>query len=203
MKANRAYKKGEAFRDARLFVIACEGKETEPAYFQHFESISRRVKVKIVQPKEGEAWNSSPKWVLDRAAQYVSDIGLSEDDQLWLVMDLDRWELKTLHEIGQVCSEQPGWNLAISNPCFEVWLVMHLSDTLDFTETACQAWKTKLKGLAPDGYSPRKLLPLLQNAIARAEAVDKNPEHFMPESGTTKVYRLAKEILPFLDSSPR
>jgi hypothetical protein len=203
MKANRAYKKGEAFRDARLFVIACEGEVTEPEYFQYFQKVSQRVKVTIIKPKEGENWNSAPKWVLDRAASYAQDIGLSSDDQLWLVMDVDRWEIKTLHEIGDECSKQEGWNLAITNPCFEVWLVMHLADTSDFVETGCQAWKSKLKGLVQVGYSPNKLLPYLQEAIQRAEAVDKNPGHYLPEPGTTKVYSLAKEILPFIELPQR
>ena len=33
-RKNRGYKKGEPFRDARLFVIACEGEKREKEYFE-------------------------------------------------------------------------------------------------------------------------------------------------------------------------
>lgn len=69
-RKNRGYKRGEPFRDARLFVIACEGARREKEYFETLVAGRRRVIVKLLAPTGGQSGASSPEWVLDRAAAY-------------------------------------------------------------------------------------------------------------------------------------
>lgn len=42
MSKNRGYKRGEPFRDARLFLIACEGAVREKEYFERLGHGSQR-----------------------------------------------------------------------------------------------------------------------------------------------------------------
>lgn len=61
----------EAFRDARLIVIASEGKDTERIYFETLakEYANPRVHVRILERNEQEKNNSSPDFS-DRAIWY-------------------------------------------------------------------------------------------------------------------------------------
>ncbi len=111
-RRNRSYKRGEPFRDARLFIIACEGEKSEPNYFHTLCKGRRRLKLEILKPTDGE---SAPSWVLRRAKKYVKSYGLQRHDQLWLVLDRDRWKMEHLREIAQYCSNQ-NRNIALSNP---------------------------------------------------------------------------------------
>lgn len=87
-RLNRAYKKGEAHRDARLFVIVAEG-EREDAYFKCFNARNQRVFIKIV-PREQN--RSAPKFFLERVEKTIVSGGWTpkEDDLLWFVLDVDR-----------------------------------------------------------------------------------------------------------------
>jgi RloB-like protein len=134
MRKKRGYQRdtpADLVRDYKLFAIACEGAEREPMYFKLFGQLSSRIKVDIIEEASGDETStnkvnrSSPRWVLDRAASYVEKHGLIEEDELWLVIDVDRWG-NILQEIASHCDAQTNWHLALSNPCFEVWLYFHL-----------------------------------------------------------------------------
>lgn len=62
----------EAFRDARLIVIASEGKDTERIYFNALaeEYMSPRVHVHILERSDNEINNSSPEHVLKQLNDY-------------------------------------------------------------------------------------------------------------------------------------
>ena len=77
----------EAFRDARLIVIASEGKDTERIYFKALakEYTNPRVHVHILERSEDEQNNSSPEHVLKQLNDYKGHYELESDDELWLV----------------------------------------------------------------------------------------------------------------------
>lgn len=62
----------EAFRDARLVVIASEGKDTERIYFKALakEYANPRVHVHVLERSEDEKNNSSPEHVLKQLNDY-------------------------------------------------------------------------------------------------------------------------------------
>jgi len=103
-------------RDTRLIIIAAEGEKTEKQYFSVFQSL--RVQVKVLHTEEGL---SAPKHVFARLNEYRRAYDLKGDDQLWLVIDVDHWPQEMLSEIA-AGSVQKRFGLAVSNPCFEVWL---------------------------------------------------------------------------------
>ena len=83
----------EAFRDVRLIVIASEGKDTERIYFKALahEYANPRVHVHILERSEEEQNCSSPEHVLRQLNNYKSQYDLEADDELWLVIDKDKW----------------------------------------------------------------------------------------------------------------
>ncbi|MCB9053305.1 MAG: RloB domain-containing protein [Lewinellaceae bacterium] len=197
-RKNRGYKRGEPFRDARLFVIACEGAKREKAYFEALVRENQRVKVRVLAPEKDNAGYSAPKWVLDRAALYVEEYGLAADDQLWLVMDTDAWREENLREIIGHCREAASWHIALSNPCFEVWLFQHLAGLPKVPAKTCNELKQGLNELISGGYKVELFLGHLEAAIQRAAENDGNPGHEFPGEMETKVYLLARAIRNFL-----
>lgn len=97
----------EAFRDARLIVIASEGKDTERIYFKALakEYTNPRVHVHILERSEAEQNNSSPEHVLKQLNDYKEQYALEADDELWLVIDKDRWTEAMLSRVATECAQ--------------------------------------------------------------------------------------------------
>ena len=194
-RKNRGYKRDEPHRDARFFVIVCEGAKTEKEYFDFFDRLTQRLKFRILPP-ENDA--SAPRYSLSRAIEYEEDFGLTNRDQLWFVLDVYRWG-EALRRMNEECNKHTNWHLAISNPCFEVWLLMHFRDVTkkDTNGTACEPFKKALRR-QPDGYKAEKAAFRIEEAIQRAKTSDADPDHFMPNLPGTKLYQLAEQMLEYM-----
>ncbi len=88
---------------------------------------------------------SAPAHILQQLKNFKREFQLNADDELWLMVDVDRWGNKNLASV----SAQAGHNkfqLAVSNPCFEVWLYLH-HDDLDHQPIKAKVMKQKLRDL--------------------------------------------------------
>ena len=201
-KRNRAYKRGEPHRDARLFVIICEGAKREVAYFGFFQQFSRRIKFEPLPPKKNA---SAPKHFLTRAQEYVDTVRLNDNDSLWFVSDVDHWGENVLRNISEECKQRKNWHLAVSNPCLEVWLFVHINDIeglpslhkLPITKRSAPV-KQAVDDIIPGGYKVEVFAPRIEEAIQRAKISDTNPDHFIPNLPGTKLYQLAEQMLEYL-----
>jgi len=145
----------EAFRDARLIVIASEGKDTERIYFKALakEYTNPRVHVHILERSEAEQNNSSPEHVLKQLNDYKEQYALEADDELWLVIDKDRWTEAMLSRVATECSQEVAMHMALSNPCFELWLLLHLEDASSLTPEEQMLWlENRRKSKNADPY---------------------------------------------------
>lgn len=205
----------EAFRDARLIVIASEGKDTERIYFRALakEYTNPRVHVHILERSEDEQNNSSPEHVLKQLNDYKGHYELESDDELWLVVDRDRWTEAMLSRVATECAQDNFMHVALSNPCIELWLLLHLVDATLLTSEEEQLWmenRRKSKNADPylkvrlrqemgsyheSSYDAKMLIEHVDVAIARAEALDKNPADRWPQTLGTRVYLLAESVM--------
>lgn len=205
----------EAFRDARLIVIASEGKDTERIYFKALakEYTNPRVHVHILERSEDEQNNSSPEHVLKQLNDYKGHYELESDDELWLVVDRDRWTEAMLSRVATECAQDNFMHVALSNPCIELWLLLHLVDATLLTSEEEQLWmenRRKSKNADPylkvrlrqemgsyheSSYNAKMLIEHVDVAIARAEALDKNPADRWPQTLGTRVYLLAESVM--------
>lgn len=204
MRKKRGYKRDtplELLRDYKLFAIACEGRKREPEYLKLFEFLSPKVKVDLIEEivpenaMESAGTKSSPNWVLDRAVKYIEQEGLDKEDDLWFVMDVDRWKPEQLRLIAEHCQHYPNWHIAISNPCFEVWLYFHFRK--EFPKTGmetCKELKFEISTLTKGGYHPIKFLQEIDTAIKHAKRQDSDPTHFFPKLRETKIYQLVESM---------
>ncbi len=207
-RKKRGYKRlVEKKRDYRLFAIACEGSVRERDYFECFEVLSSRISVDLIADVDEDgnvvvSHNSSPDHVLQRAQVYANNTDLIDGDQMWIVVDVDRWPEEQLSILAQECYSR-GWNLAISNPCFEVWLCYHMEEDIpDGGEIKDSGYfKNHLSLLTIEGYSPEVYSPLAFNAIEVAKAKDTNPGMRIPLYKVTHVYRLMEQMKNFSSKS--
>ena len=185
-------------RDARLFVIATEGQETEKQYFSLFQNT--RVQVKVLST--GPDGLSAPKHVLERLVHFQQEAQLGDEDELWLMVDVDRQRGQFLDEVTQIARES-GCHLAISNPCFELWLLLHFAET-DPADTDCQSLEKRLQELL-DGYNKTKLKlshyrPHIADAVSRAKSLEHRPNLRWPHFPGTHVYKVVEKLLPYYKS---
>lgn len=193
---NRLYKKSTGkHRDARCFFIVAEG-EREENYFLWFEQKSKRIRVEIIA-KEGKA--SAPKHMLARLQKFLPENAIQPGDQIWFVLDVDRWKRESIDELQTLCSDYEGWATAISNPCFEVWLIFHLNTPIPDNIVKSKEFKQLLHSLTHGGYKVEHFAPKIQLAALNSSKADITAPHDYPDQiGTTKVYLLAEEMLKFL-----
>jgi len=190
-------------RDARIFVIATEGAVTEPAYFrglQEREVIDRaRVHIEVIATPREEG-SSAPKHVLGRLASFASRYRLLEGlDELWLVLDVDRWPAQQLSEVAQEATQRH-YDLAVSNPCFELWLLLHVADAPAgvHSSAACEVELHRVLGTynkARPDLATFARRSAVEAAITRARALDPDDASRWPHETGSHVYRLAARLL--------
>ena len=195
LRPTREYKKSKPHRDARLFVIIAEG-DREDQYFTYFNEINPRIRVAIV-PRDGG--KTAPKFFLERVDSFRKSGEWSADDkdELWFICDVDKWVRNQIDELFQICETEENWNLAISNPCFEVWLHHHSGGLPDNGES-CGELKTLLPTKKAGQFNINAFCLLIEEAFENARNADKHPNHYFPERMQTKVYKLANNMLALL-----
>ena len=186
-----------AVRDASLVVIASEDKYAVKQYFDRFRP--ERIQFKVLPTEDSR---SSPTNVKERLDKFKAEYATEPDDQFWLCIDTDHWSepnhIKNLMQVVQHC-RQKEYRLAISNPCFELWLLLHFQDCSPDSAVNCEQVESQLRQIS-GGYNKkhghRLLLDVdnVRQAVARAKLMD-NPADLIPQKPTTRVYLLIEELL--------
>ena len=125
-------------KEVYLISIAGEGK-TEEQYFDGIHNLdsSDIIKVERLEKKDRTDTKSHPNHVielLDERKEYWQEHGI-EANELWMVVDRDKQNVseEQLNAIIDKCKKE-GYNLALSNPAFELWLLMHISDLKEYSK---------------------------------------------------------------------
>lgn len=179
----------------KLFVIATEGKRTEQVYFEVFrgDEFRKNITIRVLPTKKGE---SAPKYVYERLRRYVRDIGVEAGDEVWAVVDVDQWGNDALDNLCLQCA-QSGFQVAASNPCFELWLLLHQEyPPRPQLAKACERELERLLGrYDKSDYDVDKLIPHLLIAIKHARRLDSNPADAWPRITATRVYLLVAKLI--------
>lgn len=120
------------------------------------------------------------------------------NDSAWLVVDTDRW---TVAERSVVVKEQThgDFRLAASNPCFELWLLLHFRDA--WPTVGGENLSTLLGGsdcfgnYFKNSYPVEMLGSRNQEAIKRAARSDDQNHSVWPSPGSTRVHHAVQAIL--------
>lgn len=163
--------KEESEEPEKVIIISCEGRNTEPEYFNNLkiilkDRISAVIDVRVV-PKDDN--KSSPEDVVCKLDEYLLEKYdyKYEYDQLWVVWDREKVDSrkKEILKMLPKCKEK-NYNIALSNPLFEFWLLMHLVDITIYSKEDLFANKQisqkrkyidkELSNLLDNGFNKKK-----------------------------------------------
>lgn len=114
-------RRGTRAQRARILVVT-EGEVSEPEYLRGLSAYLRATGVRLSGPKV-KGTGRDPIRVVETALNlYEQD---KDYDHVWCVFDVDEHSRLT-DAISSAHSA--GFDCAISNPCFEVWLLWHFED---------------------------------------------------------------------------
>jgi hypothetical protein len=129
-RKRRPARRPQLLEPRERILVLCEGENTEPQYIHGFRRWCRNPLVEIVIPnthgvpltlvREAKKLRDDAQ---DRAKREHDDF--LAYDQVWCVFDIDEHP-----HLSETLDMAKGNNieLAISNPCFELWLVLHFRD---------------------------------------------------------------------------
>ena len=164
-------------RPRRTFQIFCEGTRTEPEYLaalkrQPFVRDVASVDLRVDTGRSG----SVPRTLVSSAIQAKerAKAGGADVDEFWCVFDVE-WP-QNHPDLAPAIDEaaRAGIQVAVSNPCFELWLILHFRnqtgwlDSDDACRQRCAADRSPDKGIDPSKYMDR-----VAEAEERAKALAK------------------------------
>ena len=188
------FQRRHSFREPKkFFIIATEGECTERIYFNALKPPrDETIQLKVLPTKKG---HSDPREVLARLKSYEREAGSGQRDELWLVVDYDSWTEAALDEVSTAVAALPKYHLALSNPCFELWLVLHFRETSSPNPSQLQSILAKeLGSYSKNGYDVEPMKPKVAAAITRAQRMDTPPQEPWPRKPGTHVYRLVARL---------
>lgn len=241
---NKPVRKQNLKSSKRIF-ISCEGWVTEEEYFDRIMDLYKDIgyKIELISVREDliaipseertkeqtdELTSSSPEKLVENIDIFKSDpkkikkyrFDDHPDDEFWVVADVDKHTADS-HLSGWVdmmkeCRSKK-YKLAVSNPFFELWLLLHHDDanldTDDENNDAKWAVTDEHKYLSTDHFRKRLSdlgFPLISNkhinkdhyykekvkdAVRRASELDTPPCSDYPRKLGTTVYRLLESIV--------
>lgn len=202
---NRFFERKEASREAKSIYIFCEGAKREVQYFHYFKEIDSRINIEIYQLSAEE--NNSPNGLYEIATKLIVKSQQNPNpkyefidglDEVWFIVDTDTWGAN-LSELRDKCNIKEDWNIAQSNPCFEVWLYYHCfvdKPVLD-EMYKCSAWKEFLNRKIRGGFDSRKHPIYIKKAID-GSIKSFEEENGVPKIGSTEVHNLCQNIYPLI-----
>ena len=212
-------KRKEQYKNSKkIFMIACEGIATEPKYLKNMLNVLKRNKSigvgsDIIFAKHE---HSNPTGVLN---DLTTDSRYSPYYNCWIVIDRDDEENfgkgtggTSEQEFNSALqkADKEGVKVAFSNPCFELWVVLHFNyretavSRKEIQQTALELLRQhnfltnndKIKSMKTLDNLYECLLPYLDTAMKNAKTLDKK-NGITKENPCTHIYKLIEEVSLF------
>lgn len=175
--------------EKKRYLVFTEGEVTEK---QYLELLQQHIRSKIATFKT-IAVGGEPTKVLKSVEDMLDKIQHSSKsdkqyDALILIVDVDQHQ--RLQEVIQKCSNQQAIYLAVSNPCFEQWLLWHKVNQTKYMTSAhcvkeCSIQKITTKIHLAHNFPIRDYTIAVERAVAawkqyRVNDIGPNPSSAMP-----------------------
>lgn len=211
------YSKRQPSKNAGKIYIICEGKGTEPDYFSFFEGLSSNLELIVIPPEEGtdplKLMQLAERIFHGETRKYTLDY--LQRDKVWFAIDTDSWETEgKIAPLRDYCNRlndnitekyseakpYSAWNVAQSNPCFEVWLYYHhYAETPDREDVAGHpSVKAFVNRQIAGGFDFQRDQVRLQNAIENSENNYCCEDNGNPAWFSTEQFILGQEIVAFV-----
>lgn len=198
VKRSAQKQRGRNERSTKRFIlIGTEGKnKTEIGYFNKFNRIQKNFCVRF---SSGNSTDSMG--IVEDIKRTRAKLKFHAGDLAFAVFDADLWGTRG-KQIQQAINyaEKQEIKVILSNPCFEVWFVLHFEDGRAPYDSSDKVID-KLKQYVPDYEKSRDMFEVLhgnmEKAISRAEQLrryheDNNTVKLSEQNPMTDVDRLVK-----------
>ncbi len=183
----------------KRFLVACEGSKTEPDYLSILGHRNRDI---CVHPQSRKG-KSSPEQVLKQMTSLIKEQKLDEivlDDltEAWVAIDRDRLSDEQLQKLYKWSKKSEKYHVAITNPKFEFWLLLHFEDAKKLNSPS--TYNKKLtdhlgrpykKHIKENDITDEQI----KLAIERATQRDDPPCESWPHNHGTTIYRLVEKLI--------
>jgi hypothetical protein len=204
----RSLKRKVATRQPRkTLVVFCEGEKTEPQYLLALrqEPLVKDAAAVDIQVETGRGGAAPLTLVtLAIAARAKSAAEEAEIDEFWCVFDVE-WPRNHPHLREAIAkADANDIRLAISNPCFELWLILHYRNHGSWLDnSAAVELRRQLDGSTDKSLDAAKYMSLIEDAVRHAARLDTRHQrdvtkfpHNNPSSG---MHRLITSVRPPAD----
>lgn len=159
----------------------CEGRNTEPSYFKALQRTcsSALIGVEIVSGA------GVPYTIAEKAVKQARSLGISRHrrgarnsfekaDQVWAVFDRDSHP--RFADAVALC-EARGVRVGRSNPCFELWLILHEKEHTRYEDR--DRMQSILRELRPEYDKERGKTPDCEDLISRVADAEQRAEELL------------------------
>ncbi|HEX4834378.1 MAG TPA: RloB family protein [Trebonia sp.] len=167
-------------RPRKTLVVFCEGETTGPQCLlalkqEPFVKDAAAVDIRVETGHGGAV--PLTLVALATAARARSAAEEAEIDEFWCVFDVE-WPRNHPHLPEAIArAKANGIRLAISNPCFEPWLILHYRDHGSWLDNDdAVRLRRHLDGSANKSLDAASYMPLIEDAVRRAVALDRRHE---------------------------
>ncbi len=210
------YIKRAPSKDASKIYIVSEGTDSEIKYLNFFVGLSSNLELIVIPSENG----TDPLKLRELANEKFfgpnrrHTIDYSQKDQIWFVIDTDTWEKEgKIEPLRKYCTDNnaniskdfdeiksyEAWNVAQSNPCFEVWLYYHLFDEIPDIDLMSKEPNIKryINSLISGGFDYECDPARIESAILRAKKSFRLDKNGKLDWFATEFYKLGEEIEKF------
>jgi hypothetical protein len=169
-------------------LVYCGAVRTEPDYFDGLRRSLRNSGVTIKVRQQAIAPDA-----LVRVASDYRDRKPGVFDEVWCVVDVDEFD------IGAAVAEarRSQVSLAVSNPCFDLWLLLHHADCRAYCAGYAEVLR-RLRKYVPEYDKARldfaRFAAGVTDAVARAKELESTGTDYS-RNPSTNMWQLAEEIV--------
>jgi RloB-like protein len=202
---SRPLKRKVAIRKPRkTLVVFCEGEKTEPQYLGGLKRLPwvrdvAAVDIRIETGHGGSVPRTLVSLAADARTRAIDEEG--EIDEFWCVFDVE-WPKNhpSLSEAIRQAHDND-IKLAVSNPCFELWLILHFQDHTSWLDnTGARRLRERLDGAPDKSLAPARYMPRVTDAARRAAALDvrhqKDGAKFPQDNPSSGMHFLVASVKP-------
>ena len=156
--------------ELRTVVVFCEGKRSESDYVKGLQRLPEIANITtlnlVLDPRP-----CVPLKLVERAADRLQE---PDVDECWCLFDVEWPQNHPKLPEAKELARTTGVKLAISNPCFELWLVLHHQDFNRFENTReMERLSQSIDKRDRKSIDASIYMPLREHAIRRAESLEK------------------------------
>ncbi len=196
-KNNTLLRKQPTREYRKIFWVNTEG-QTEQDYLQ-MDIFKKMETATIKMPKRVHPGKTNPKQVLQRLKDEIKRGSFRKDDEAWVAIDVDTWLSKDIQEVIDWANTNNRYNVVISNPKMELFLIMHFEKGNGCTTNT--KVDERLSHYLPS-YNKRLAVrqfdrDQIKTAIANAKTKHASCTGAIPNPGMTDFYKLVERLLKY------